>query len=519
MNQRDILALEKTVLERSFRLFVQDAWQHIDGDEFIPGMHVDAICEHLQAVAEGRLKRLLINIPPGFAKSLLVSVLYPAWVWTTQPEHKFLSTSFQFDLSQRDSRKMRQLVMSDWYQLRWPIALKGDQNEKANFENQSSGKRVVKAYNSLTGDRGNTVIVDDPHSVHLGWNDTDRKAVVQTFKAAVPSRLHSRKRDSIIVVMQRLHQEDVSGYILDHPEQGYVHLCIPQEYEGNADPNGLGWCDPRTSEGELICPELMGEDEVRKEREQLGPVDYAGQHQQTPTPREAGELDPALFNRFDHFVTGLQGEKVQGWPFGCTYYMTSDHAISETGDFNVFRVWAYDSQKNLWLVDSFRKKCTLQEAVGIEFIEGKMSVAPFGAMALIRKWRPHRFYPEDDNNFKVVEPFLRSAMRDAGLFVDIRKQSPHGKNKVAKVQGYKSLAHQGRIYIPKGPVGDTALAEYQTFPTGKHDDQVDADGMIGRVIDQLIAGYTAAVDDEDQPDFGYKSGFKADATDADTFFI
>lgn len=529
---RDILALEKTVLERSFKLFVRDAWQHIDGDEFIHNWHVDAICDHLQAVYDGRIKRLLINIPPGFAKSLLSDVLYPAWVWTTKPEHKFLSTSYSLDLSQRDSRKMRQLVMSDWYQARWPIKLKHDQNEKTNFENTSGGARAVRAFTSLTGARGNTVIVDDPHSVALAWSDTERENTVQHFKAGVPSRLHSRKRDSIIVIMQRLHEEDVSGFILDNPELGYVHLCIPMEYEGNDQQTILGWRDPRTEEGELLFPEFMDAAKVAEEKASLGPVDYAGQHQQRPTPREAGEINITYFQtlhgekdgqklRFERFIKGIDGAPVQGWPRGCNYYMTSDHAITENGDYNVFRMWAYDSNKHLWLVDSFRKKCLFQEALGIEIIDGNLTLSGVGALSMVKKWKPLRYFPEDDNTFKAMEGMLKDAMRQTGTFVQIDKQTPHGKNKIAKVQGYKNLAFQGRVHLPNGPIGDAALDEYQRFPNGKNDDQVDADGMIGRVIDTLQPGWTEApIEDQRPTDYrGNPFGGGGQKSDSETFFI
>jgi hypothetical protein len=514
---RDYIALEKKVLEADFKLFVRDAWQHIDGDEFLPNWHIDAICEHLQKVYEGKCKRLLINMPPGMAKSLLVSVLYNAWVWTTKPEHKFLSTSYSLDLSQRDSRKLRQLVLSDWYQARWPIRLKADQNEKVNFENVSGGSRVAKPFNSLTGARGNTVIVDDPHSVHLAWSDTERGATVQTFKAAVPTRLHNPKRDSIIVVMQRLHEEDVSGFILDHPELGYTHLCIPMQFEGDKEPNLLGYIDPRNEEGELLFPDLIDDQKVAELRASLGPTDYAGQHQQRPTPRENGEIDVSLFKRFD--LRDAEGK--QGWPRGCNYYMTSDHAVSQhsKSDFNVFRVWAIDHRRNLWLVDSFRKQCSLQEALGVTSIDGKTAIADRGALAMIRKWKPLAFFPEADNNFKAVEGFFRTAMRDTATFVKIDPVTPHGKNKIAKAQGYVNQAHQGRVHIPKTAWGDLALAEYASFPNGKHDDQVDADGMIGRVIDKLVPGYLPLPEEEVERLKDYRPSDSNKQSSADSFFI
>jgi phage terminase large subunit-like protein len=522
---RGLIALaEKKVLEQSFRLFVRDAWEHVDGDEFIHGWHVDVICDHLQAISEGRCQRLLVNMPPGLAKSTILSVLWPAWVWTFEPSHRFLSTSYSLELSQTHSRQMRQLVLSDWYQARWPVKLKADQNEKTNFENVHGGTRKIRAFTSLTGARGDTVIVDDPHSMDAAWSEQERKSTVQTFKASVPSRLHSRKHGRIAVVMQRFHDEDVSGFILDNPELNYTHLCMPHEFEGDKTPNGLGWVDPRTEVGELLFPAFFPLHKVIEEKASLGPADWAGQHQQRPVPREAGELDTSLFepHRFDRYITGIDGNPVQNWPKGCNYYMTSDHAVTTHGDFNVFRIWAYDSKKHLWLVDSFRKQCLFHEALGVEVVDGKVMVAPTGALAMVKKWKPLRFYPEDDNNFKAMHGMLLEAMASTGTYVRIEKQTPHGKNKIAKVQGYINLAFQGRIHLPKGKIGDEALEEYQRFPNGRHDDQVDADGMIGRVIDDLYPGYDPSVE-EALFAYGYaeehRSPWGDDKTDASTFFI
>ena len=476
---KSLAAVEKSVIEKSFKLFVKNAWPHADNAKFKANWHIDALCDHLQAVAEGKIKRLLINIPPGTAKSLIVSVLYPVWVWTTQPSKTFISTSYAMELATRDARRSRNLLESEWYQARWPIKLVGDQNQKINFENVKGGSRVAKPFQSMTGGRANLVIIDDPHSVRMANSEADRTSAVETFLEAIPNRINDPENDAIIVIMQRLHEEDISGIILERPELGYEHLIIPMEYEGANEPTSIGWTDPRTVDGELLFPNHMTPSAIAKLKSSLGPVAYAGQYQQRPAPREAGLLDVRWFNRY----------KLGKHPEGCNYYMTSDHAPSGKGDYNVFRVWGIDHERNLWLVDSFRKRCLMDEAFGIKRVDGKYRMLGNGALPMIRKWSPYAFFPEKDSAWITIESLFKSALRETSTHVRIDPQPISGLgDKTNKVQPYIAVASLGQVYIPEGPMGDDTLAEYGRFPNGKHDDQVDADGMIARVLVKLITG-------------------------------
>ena len=480
INTEGQLALERALYGRSFYDFVLRAWREVDPSELIPNWHIEAICAHLQAVAEGRIKRLLINIPPGTAKSMIVAVLFPVWMWTHRPDWRAISTSHSLDRAIQDTRKSRDLIRSEWYQERWPIEFKEDQDRKSSYENQYRGFREAKPFTSLTGSRGNCVIIDDPHSVDGAKSEAERTSAVETFLEAVPNRLNDLKRDTIIVIMQRLHEEDVAGCILERPELGYEHLCIPMEYEGDKQKTSIGWKDPRKRDGQLLFSERFPKNEIARIKASMGPTVYAGQYQQRPSPREAGELDVRWFNRFK------QGEH----PTGCNYYMTSDHAPGAHGDYNVFRMWGLDAKRNLWLVDSFRKRCKMDEALGIKRDEqGNLKLMGTGALPMIRRWKPRAFFPERDHTWLAVEDVFRSALRETSTHVRIASQATTGMgDKVAKVQSYVALASMGQVYLPLGPVGDDALLEYGKFPTGKHDDQVDADGMIGRVFDQLHPG-------------------------------
>ena len=164
--QLRLLTAEKA--RRSLKEFVRQAWPILEPNtEFVDGIHVDAICSHLQAITEGRIRNLIINVPPGHAKSLLTAVFWPAWAWIDHPEFRWLFSSYREPLATRDSVRCRRLIESEWYQQRWGdrYQLCTDQNQKQRFENDRTGYRVIVPMCSGTGERGDFVVVDDPHSV------------------------------------------------------------------------------------------------------------------------------------------------------------------------------------------------------------------------------------------------------------------------------------------------------------------------------------------------------------------
>jgi hypothetical protein len=479
-----LVAIERQVLEDSFYLFVKEAWPQIDTMPFKDGWHVKAICDHLQAVAEGRITRLLINIPPGLAKSLLSSVLFPVWIWTRDPTKSFLSTSYAMELATRDARKSRALIQSEWFQKRWPIELEGDQNQKTNYVNAEGGFRNAKSFEGMTGGRAHYVIIDDPHSVKMAGSEVERTSTVDTFLEAIPSRVIPGV-GAIIVIMQRLHEEDVSGVILERlPE--YDHLCIPMEWDGPREPTSIGWVDPRREDGELLFPKHYTPDDVDTFKRSLGPVAYAGQFQQTPYPKDAGIIDTKWFNRFD-----LKKEDgSDGYPAGCNFYMVSDHAQGGK-DYNVVQIWALDFRGNLWLVDQFRKRCLPDEAFGVTVDEdtGKFRLQKAGALSLIFRWRPKAFFPEDDGTWKTIGGLFKRMLRETSLHTFCNPQTPHGLgDKTNKLQSFIAIASLGQVYIPRNPIGEDFISEARRFPAGKNDDMVDCAAMIGRVYHKLHKG-------------------------------
>ena len=189
------IAGEMTEAESLFKSFVKQAWHIVEpGTEFIPGYHIDVICEHLEALYKLIIQNLLINIPPRHMKSLLVSVFFPCWVWLNDPYSKFLCSSYAQDLSTRDSLKCRRLIQSLWFQSRWleKFTITSDQNQKTRFENDKSGYRLSTSVDGLaTGEGGDYVIVDDPHNVKQAESETKRLAVLKWWDETMSTRINN----------------------------------------------------------------------------------------------------------------------------------------------------------------------------------------------------------------------------------------------------------------------------------------------------------------------------------------
>ena len=284
-------ALEASLLQDSFASFAKAAWPVLEpSTELKWGWALDAICDHLQAVTEGKITRLLMNVPPGCMKSLLTGVLWPAWEWTNPKLRgmRYLGTSHKQELAVRDNLKCRRLIQSEWYRSRWPdVQLVGDQNAKTKFENTDTGFREAMAFQSMTGSRGDRVILDDPLSVDDANSEAEIEARATTFREALPTRVNNDK-SAIVVIMQRLADRDTSGIIIDE-KLGYTHLMLPMEFESKRRcVTSLGFADPRTEEGELLFPERFPAAQVAELKRVLGEYATAGQLQQDPTPRGGG---------------------------------------------------------------------------------------------------------------------------------------------------------------------------------------------------------------------------------------
>ena len=348
LTQADLLEVERELCKRSLADFAKRAWKVLEPSTPLKwGWALDAICEHLEAVTDGDITRLLMNVPPGSMKSLLTGVIWPAWEWGPRglAHMRYVGTAHEEGLAIRDSRRCRDLIKSEWFQRLWPLELKRDLYGKREFGNVKEGIRQARSFTSMTGVRGDRVILDDPISADNANSIAKLEDARIAFTETLPTRVNN-DQSAIVVIMQRLNEKDVSGIILDMGLP-YTHLCIPMRYEpARSNVTSIGWKDPRTQEGELMFPERFNEAQVAELEKTLGSYGAAGQLQQRPSPRGGGVLNNSWY-RYWTTVPPLEFR-----------FITADTAqkTGQENDYSVLQCWGRSTTGQAILLDFIRGK-------------------------------------------------------------------------------------------------------------------------------------------------------------------
>jgi len=292
--------IEKRECEQSLAQFTKSAWHIIEPNtELIWNWHLDTVCGYLEAFHNNQLpdKRLIINIPPGTLKSILVSVMYPAWTWIKEPGTRYLSITNEQGLAIRDALKMKQIITSEWFQSKWPLAFQKDQDEKTLYANEGRGFRQSQGITAAnTGKRGDCLIIDDPIDAKHAFSDVIRQSVNDTWDQSLSSRLNDLTKSGVILIMQRVHELDLAGHLLNKVKSKWTVLSIPMMYEGKSTFDaGIDLVrpelnDPRTKKGQLLFPEKFPKRAVESLIEDLGEFGTSAQLQQRPSPAGGGIL-------------------------------------------------------------------------------------------------------------------------------------------------------------------------------------------------------------------------------------
>lgn len=433
--QREV---RRRLWKRDLKEFIRQAWPLVEPTrEFQNNWHIERLCQLLQDVSDGKIKRLLVNVPPGTMKSLLVSVLWPAWEWASHPELRFLSASYSSHLTIRDNLKVRSIVTSPWYQQNFGVKLTEDQNAKTLFKTADGGWRVASSVGGPgTGEHPDRIIIDDPLTADQARSEVEREVANTWFDQTISTRGVTRDT-AIIVVMQRLHEEDLAGHLL--ARGGWKHVCWPMRYEGGSE-------DPRTTPGELLWPEVFTEKIVRQLELDLGPYGTAGQLQQRPAPEGGGLFKKEWFKIVD--AAPAMARRARGW----------DTASSEgKGDWTV-GVRIAEAGGNFYIEDVRREQ-----------------LGPAGVDAMMRqtaqmdgKSISQREEREGGSAGKAViaaRVKLLVGYDYAGVAIS--------GDKVTRAKPYRAQVEAGNVYLVRGAWNAAYLEELALFPNGRHDDQVD----------------------------------------------
>lgn len=445
---------------QTLHAFVQEAWPILEPETpFVDGWVIRAICDHLEAVSRGEIQFLLINVPPGMMKSLLVSVLWPAYEWGPlgKPHLRFLSSSYSEPNVIRDNAKMRRLIESPWYQGLWgdKVTLSADQNAKKKFENTATGFREGRPWRSLTGGRGDRNLFDDPHSTETAESDAERTNTIRIFREGASDRLNDVSKSAAVVIMQRLHEGDVSGIILKLGLP-YVHLNLPMEFE--VDRRCITYVggkeffrDPRSYEGELLFPERFPRKAVESLKVVKGSYAWAGQYQQRPVPREGG-----LFKR--HWFAG---RILKAAPDGVTWVRHWDLAASKTSkSARTAGVKLGRTLDGRYIVGHVVK--TQEEGPEVrKLIKTTAEVDGYDCEISL---------PQDPGQAGKVQKGDMIAML-AGYRAHAE---PETGSKETRAEPFAVQAEAGNVYLLEGEWNEPYLDELCLFPAGNFKDQVDA---------------------------------------------
>jgi len=478
--------------------------------------HHALLCDSLQRIemaadgkleSEGAIPNLMVLMPPGSAKSTYADVVFVPHFMGRKPKRNVILASYASDIACKQGRRARALCGSASYRNLLGVGLQPG-NRAVDEWSLTNGSEFMAGglLSGLTGNRAALGVLDDPLK---GREQAESKTIRDKTWDAYVDDFCTRLIPGApqVLILTRWHQDDPAGRILPEKWDGesgwfdgrdgrrwYV-ICLPAIADRPDDPLGRAI-------GDSLWPEWFGqqtgnpEDHWRPYR--LQHRTWTSLFQQKPTAEEGTYFQGKWFHRY----------KPEDLPKKLRVYATSDHAPGGGAghDFNVFRVWGIDQNRHIWLLDGYRVQGTIDKAMGVRLDEatGAQSLALEGALPLIKKWKPLCWFPEDDNNWKSVKPFVISAMKQHRAVCRIEALTTAGGDKATKAQAFQAKAYMGEVHVPEGPEGDEIIDQYKAFPGGRWDDEIDAGANIGRALDMAHPAIvpTAASESHSGRDYG-----------------
>ncbi len=444
-----LVQIEREIgLRGSVKDFLRLSWPIIEpGRKFLDNWHLDAVSEHLQAIHKGDIRRLIINVPPGTCKSLLTSVAWPTWVWIRDPGFRFIVASYDGNLTIRDARRQLQIIDSAWFKARWgDRILIGKDPAAGDFTNTAGGFRYSASVEGpVTGRHADCQIVDDP----IKPKNLTRKALdgcIDWWDGTMSSRMADPTTGRRVMIMQRLHDDDLAGYCAR--SGGYELLRLPMRFEPKACSYTKIGGDLRTTDGELLWPARFPESAIASLEREMGSRVAAAQLQQNPVPDGGNIFKKEWFKhyttlpaKFDHIC--------QSWDLAFKGTNNSDYVVGQ--------VWGQVGG-TFYLLDCVRDKLSFPET--LEAIR-----------ALTKKWpRVTMKLVEDKANGPAVISTLEKEI--PGLVA----VNPEG-GKEARANAIAPLYEAGNVYHPHPSIClwvSDHEEEMLRFPFGSYDDSVDA---------------------------------------------
>lgn len=466
------LLIEAEQLRRNFYAYAQAAWHIIEpGNPFQDNWHIAVICAHLQAVTEGKISRLIINIPFRMTKTSLVSVLWPTWEWATDPTLRYLTATREADMATRDALASRRVITSPWYQVRWGYGyrLTGDQNAKTRYENDKRGYRIATSVATASqGEGGDRRVIDDPQDMTKIFSDVYRKQAPDWWDNTFSTRFNRAESDPVVVIMQRGHHKDFTGHLLD--QGGWEHIVLPMEFDGVRRRSVLGVYDPRRTKGQLLSPNRVNSAALARMKIPLGKYGVSGQLQQAPTPLGGGIIETAWIKlwrkkHLPEFTYLIQS-------YDTAYKEKSSNDPSACGVWGVFE---YEGINNVMLIDAWDDRFpypVLRRKVKKDF-RLKYGGDP-----------KHPDMPGKKVDLIIVEDKSSgiSLVQDLQILkLPVFRYDPGETDKHTRLHMVSPLIEAGLVWAPESEIrpgqvrtwASEWLTQITTFPGSEHDEYVD----------------------------------------------
>jgi predicted phage terminase large subunit-like protein len=453
--------------------FIEHAWPYVvPGKRFVRGKHVEVICEHLEAVSYGEIKNLIVNIPPGMMKSLSTCVFWPVWDWLQHPGTKFFFTSYTPKLVRDSNKAAKDLILSPWFQARWGdhiVVKPGSQVD--DYKNSKGGQRFVSSVGGIaTGMHPDIQVIDDPQKASDAESEANREKVKVWWGGTMSTRGATSPDLRRVVIMQRIHEDDLVGHVLATEKGEWEHLKLPMEYDPRRAVATVLGADWRQEPGELLCPALLDRKAVEKMKRGMGARAVSAQFDQDPAPADGSIFKKETFRFCKAEALPKSWDMVvQSWD--CTFKSTKD------SDFVSGGVWGI-SGTSFYLLDEFHARADFGETC--DAIRAMKVRWPASSAILV----------EDKANGSAVISVLTKEI------VGIIPVNPEG-GKDSRANAVSPMIEAGNVVFldpTEAPWVEDLLVELLSFPMGKNDDRVDMLSQALTYLQTKVSNMAAAIE-------------------------
>jgi predicted phage terminase large subunit-like protein len=459
----------KALLRTEFGPFLHKVFNTLSpGQRYDPSWHIEAIAWQLDRVRRGEVRRLIINMPPRSLKSIAASVAFPAFLLGLDPSQRIICVSYSGELAKKHSNDFRAVVESPWYRSTFPGARVSAKNTETEIEFTKRGFRLATSVGgTLTGRGGNLIIIDDPLKPDDAYSESKRTAANQWFTNTLLSRLDDKRTGAIIVVMQRVHVDDLTGFLLDQSDEWEV-LSLPAIAEYDEEVRIGADRFYRRKLGSPLSPEREPLDVLEQMKLQIGSDAFSAQYQQAPAPPGGAMIKRAWVKPYSELPpTSSRLLVVQSWDTASKGGPDNDWSVCTT--------WIVARNRRWYLVDVWRQR--------VDYPALKATV-----LRLARLWKPRRVLVEDAGAGTSLVQELRGSI--SGI-IAVR---PEG-DKVSRMAVASAKFEAGQVLLPERAAWLADLeAELFVFPGSRHDDQCDSISQALQDSNMSFMGYLSSED-------------------------